>query len=138
MDMQTKGGIDLGILHHPGVDHRLGATRGRFLGRLEQELHRPRELVAPLLKQARHAQQHRRVRVVATGMHDPGFCEPYSTSFSSRIGKASMSARKRTVFPSPPLPADQSRHAGLAIPVRTSSTPSARRRSATMPAVRSS
>ena len=48
---------------------------------------------------ARRAEQHRDVTVVAAGVHVPGVCERYGTSFSSSIGSASMSARSMIVLP---------------------------------------
>ncbi len=49
----------------------------------------------------------------------------YSTSFSSTIGKASMSARRRTTLPSPRPPRIRPVTPVLATPVRMSSIPSA-------------
>ena len=70
VDVQAERGVDLRVLQHAGVDHRLGASRRRLLRRLKQHLHRPGKLVAAVHQQPRHAKQHRGVRVVAAGVHD--------------------------------------------------------------------
>ena len=66
--MQAEDRVDLGIIHDPFVDHNLGAATALF-GRLEEDFHRPGELVAAVHQQPGDGQEHRGVGVVPTGVH---------------------------------------------------------------------
>ena len=72
VDVDAEGRIDLRILQHARFDHRLGATGGQFLRRLEEEFHRTGKVVATLQQQSRRAQEHGGVGVVTAGVHDAG------------------------------------------------------------------
>ena len=62
------------FVEQPVLDHRLGAAQA-FLGRLEDEMHRAVE-IARFREIARRAEQHRRVAVMAAGMHAPVMPRP--------------------------------------------------------------
>ena len=68
VDVQHRDRVDLWIVHSAGLNHRQGATRTFFCG-LKQEDGRTVKRLALALQDARRGQQHRRVRVVPTGMH---------------------------------------------------------------------
>ena len=61
-DVQTENGVDLRILEHTVLDHQRGATtaaRQAFLRRLEDELHRSRNLALHARKYFRSTHEHR-------------------------------------------------------------------------------
>ena len=92
----AKHGIDVRVFQHALVDHAFARRPAALLGRLEEELDRAGELVAPVHQQRATAEQDRGVGIVPAGVHLAVDCERYSTSFSSWIGRASMSARTST------------------------------------------
>ena len=80
--VQTKDGIDLGVLHGPFLDHLLGTPDlfaiglegGRcFFGGLEDELHAAGQLVLHAGQHFRRGHQHGHMGVVAAGVHDVDF-----------------------------------------------------------------
>ena len=65
-------GDEVGSVEHPRLDDLPGAARRHLLGVLEDEAHLAGELVAAPEEQLGGAEQHRRVTVVAAGVHDAG------------------------------------------------------------------
>ena len=97
---QMHAGDEVGSVEHARLDDRAGSAGRHLLGVLEDEAHLAGELVAALEEQLSGAEQHRRVTVVAAGVHDAGpRRDVRAASFSSRIGSASMSARSTTTLP---------------------------------------
>ncbi len=66
----TEDRVNVRILQHARLDHRLRATAVRLFRGLEEQFDVARELVPPLHQQPRDAQEHRRVPVMPTGVHD--------------------------------------------------------------------
>ena len=74
-DVQRETRIHRRVGEHSFLHHQLRSAlltlRRTFLGGLEHELHRPRELGADACEHLGHPHQDRDVRVVPAGVHDP-------------------------------------------------------------------
>ena len=68
-DVKRKRGVDMRVLEQTVVDHKLGAT-AHLLARLEHKLDGALELRLMLLQDLGSTQKHRRVRVMAAGVHE--------------------------------------------------------------------
>ena len=58
------------VIHHAFVHNSFSAARS-FFGRLKNQFHRPRQFFLQGRQDFRHAQPHRRMRVMAAGVHQP-------------------------------------------------------------------
>ena len=106
-DVQPEHGVHLRILEHAFLDHHLRAARlarRAFLGRLEDDLHRSRQIGLHAGEHLGGAEQHRHVEVVPAGVHDADLLAVVLAAclrreragpVSSVTGSASMSARRR-------------------------------------------
>lgn len=115
--------LDPEFLHHAVVDHRQRAGAALFR-RLEDDRDRTLE-IAGLCKVLGRPEQHRGVAVMAAGMRLAGGLEAHGLPEVSRIGSASMSARKPMTGPSPWLPLMMPTTPVLPMPVSTTSQPNA-------------
>jgi hypothetical protein len=80
-NMQAEHSINARVLHHARVDHRLGAAGWwRFLGRLEEELDRARQLRAHASQHLGNPHQHRDMGVMAAGVHDANLLASIDTA----------------------------------------------------------
>ena len=96
---KMHAGNQIGSVEHPRLDDLAGASGRKLLRVLEDEAHLARKLVAVLEQQLGRSEQHRRVAVVPTGVHHAGRIDTCGITFSSRIGRASMSPRSTTTLP---------------------------------------
>ena len=72
-DVQRERGVGLGIgLEQPVRDHQTGATIALLAG-LEHEFDGARQLVTMPVQQVHRLDQHRRMCIVAAGMHAAGY-----------------------------------------------------------------
>ncbi len=69
-EMRADHHVD--AVHDAGLDELARAARPELLGVLEDEADLARQLVAPLVQRVQRREQHRRVAVVAAGVHDAG------------------------------------------------------------------
>ena len=82
--MQAEDRVDLRVVEHAGADHRLG-TAGPFLGGLEDEHDRARELGLHSREHFGGAHQDRDVIVVASGVHHADVLSPHAGA-DQRLG----------------------------------------------------
>ena len=68
--MLAEDGVNVRAFHHPRGNELARAAGHRVLARLKDELDGTGELVAHMAERLGRAEQHRRVQVVAAGVHD--------------------------------------------------------------------
>ena len=67
VDVAHDDAVD--VLHHAMLAHRPRAAGAALLARLEEQLHPAGQLIADGVKRLRRADEHRRVRIMAAGVH---------------------------------------------------------------------